>query len=213
MLIIAIAIGAHLLVLAVKMLGQHLMKAMPKPAFAKGRSIISLLTSTAIFLLYFGAVGLILKEFGVSLTAYLASASVVGLATGFGSQGLVQNVVTGLTLIFSDLVDVDDMVQISGETGLVREIGMRFIGLRNSVGAGVFIPNRIITNVVSFPRGYVRCFLDVRLPNQEELARKIEDCAKNQCLDAYGQYSGLFVAEPLIAGCIKTSNGREFFSS
>jgi len=38
-LIIAIAIGAHLLVLAVRMLGKRLMKAMPKFAFAKGRSI------------------------------------------------------------------------------------------------------------------------------------------------------------------------------
>jgi hypothetical protein len=55
LLIIAVAIGAHLLVLAVRILGQRLMRAMPKPAFAKGRSIISLLTSTALFLLYFGA--------------------------------------------------------------------------------------------------------------------------------------------------------------
>jgi small conductance mechanosensitive channel len=187
------------------------MKAMPKPVFAKGRSITSLLTSAAIFSLYFGAIGLILKEFGVSLTAYLASASVLGLAIGFGSQGLVQDVVTGLTLIFSDLVAVDDMVEISGQTGIVKEIGMRFIGLKNSIGAEVFIPNRTITNVVSFPRGYVRCFLDVRLPNQEELAQKMENCTKNLCLAAYEQYSGIFVLEPLTEGRIKTSSGSEFF--
>ena len=163
------------------------------------------------FSLYFGAIGLILKEFGVSLTAYLASASVLGLAIGFGSQGLVQDVVTGLTLIFSDLVDVDDMVEISGQTGIVNEIGMRFIGLKNSIGAEVSIPNRTITNVVSFPRGYVRCFLDVRLPNQEELAQKMENCTKNLCLAAYEQYPGIFVSEPLILGCIKTSGGSKFF--
>jgi small-conductance mechanosensitive channel len=209
-LIIAIAIGAHLLVLAVKMLGQRLMKAMPQPAYAKGRSITSLLTSAAIFSLYFGAVGLILKEFGVSLTAYLASASVVGLAIGFGSQGFVQDVVTGLTLIFSDLVDVDDMVEISGQTGIVTAIGMRFIGLKNSIGADVFIPNRTITNVVSFPRGYVRCFLDVRLSSQEDTAQKTENCVKNLCLAAYEQYAGIFVSEPLFLWRIKTSNGSAF---
>jgi len=35
------------------MLGQRLMKAMPKPVYAKGRSITSLLTSAAIFSFYF----------------------------------------------------------------------------------------------------------------------------------------------------------------
>ena len=48
-LIIAIAIAAHLLVLAVKMLGKRLMKAMPKPVYATARSITSILTSAAIF--------------------------------------------------------------------------------------------------------------------------------------------------------------------
>ena len=75
-----------------------------------------------------------------------------------------------IALIVSDLVDVDDMVEISGQTGIVKEIGMRFIRLKNCIGADVFIPNRIITNVVSFPRGYVRCLLDVRLSDREETA-------------------------------------------
>jgi small conductance mechanosensitive channel len=86
----------------VRKLGQRVMVALPGSSFAKVRKISSLLTSIVIFLLYFTAVGLVLREFGVSLTAYLASASVLGLAIGFGSQGLVQDVVTGLTLIFSD---------------------------------------------------------------------------------------------------------------
>ncbi len=62
----------------------------------------------------------------LSLKTYLASASIMGLAIGFGSQGLVQDVVTGVTLVFSDLIDVGEMVEISGQTGIVRSIGMRF---------------------------------------------------------------------------------------
>ena len=81
------------------------------------QSLATLLSSAMLFALYFLILGLILAEFGVSLTAYLASASVLGLALGFGSQGIVQDVVTGLTLIFSDLIDVGDLVEVSGETG------------------------------------------------------------------------------------------------
>src|SRR5690606_22150626 len=61
-------------------------------------------------------------------TTYFASASVIALAIGFGSQGIVQDVVTGLTLIFSDLIDVGDMVEISGQSGVVRSISMRRCG-------------------------------------------------------------------------------------
>jgi hypothetical protein len=39
----------------------------------------------------------------------------------------VQDVVTGLTLVFLDLLDIDDRVEIGGQAGLVRSIGMRFI--------------------------------------------------------------------------------------
>ena len=119
LVIIAAAVGVHLTVIMIRAIGKRLMAVMPSRSLAKVRSILGLLNSISIFILYFAAVGIVLKEFGVSLTAYLASASVLGLAVGFGSQGLVQDVVTGLTLIFSDLVDVDDMVEISGQTGIV----------------------------------------------------------------------------------------------
>ena len=102
--------------------------------------------------------GLVLQEFGVNLTAYLASASVVGLAISFGSQGLVQDIVIGLTLIFWDAMDVGDMVEITGTTnviGRVEEIGLRFTKLINFYNQEVFVPNRTIANVSRFPHGGV----------------------------------------------------------
>ena len=113
----------------------------------------------------------------MSLTAYLASASVAGLAIGFGSQGVVQDVVTGLTFIFSDLVDVGDLVEVSGQTGIVRAITMRFVELENALGASVFIPNRTINNVINYPRGYVRCLVDVTLTGDADTKNRIEETA------------------------------------
>jgi len=43
-------------------------------------------------------------------------------------------VVAGLTLIFSDLIDLDDMVEIYGQTGLVQKVSMRFTVLKNHLG-------------------------------------------------------------------------------
>ena len=73
---------------------------------------MSLASSVILFATYFVAFGLILRELGLSLKAYLTSASIIGLAVGFGSQGVVQDVVTGVTMVFADLFDVGDMVEI-----------------------------------------------------------------------------------------------------
>ena len=211
LLIIAVVVAAHFVVVMVRNLGRRLMVALPRSSFAKVRTISSLLTSIVIFVLYFAAVGLVLKEFGVSLTAYLASASVVGLAIGFGSQGLVQDVVTGLTLIFSDLVDIDDMVEISGQTGVVESIGMRFLVLKNHLGAQVFIPNRTITSVINYRRGYVRCLVDITLPGDKDLAQQMLQKVTPIITSAFEQFPGIFITQPSPEGQFKTRSGKEFF--
>ena len=210
LIIIAAAVGVHLTVIMIRAIGKRLMAAMPSRSLAKVRSILGLLTSISIFILYFAAVGIVLKEFGVSLTAYLASASVLGLAVGFGSQGLVQDVVTGLTLIFSDLVDVDDMVEISGQTGIVQTIGMRFLVLKNYLGAQVFLPNRTITNVINYPRRYVRCLVDVTLSRKPKIADQMVELVQSIVADAAEQFTGLLITEPSSEGRIKTRSGKEF---
>ena len=110
LIIVGVVMGAHLAVVGLHRLSRKLMASRVGSAFSKARTIVSIAGSVAVFAVYFGALGMVLKEFGVSLTAYLASASIIGLALGFGSQGLVQDVVTGLTLVFSNLLDVGDMV-------------------------------------------------------------------------------------------------------
>ena len=209
-LIIAFVIGIHALVVVLRKFGARTMKALHKTTFAKARSIFSLLNSVVIFVLYFAAIGLLLKEFGVSLTAYLASASVLGLAVGFGSQGLVQDVVTGLTLIFSDLVDIGDMVEISGQTGIVQTIGMRFTVLKNHLGAEVYIPNRTITTVVNYPRGYVRCLVDITLNDQPEVVDRMAEKIAGIVTSSFEQLPGLFITQPSSEGLIKTSYGKAF---
>jgi small conductance mechanosensitive channel len=208
-IIAAIVVGAHWIVIFIRRFGKRLLNARTGPSLSKVRSLASLFSSITIFAVYFTAFGLILKEFGVSLTAYLASASVMGLAIGFGSQGLVQDVVTGLTLIFSNLFDVGDMVEISSQTGIVRSIGMRFTILENYFGAEIFIPNRTITNVVNYPRGYIRCLVDITLSPDYEVANRMEKAIKPAVISAFEQFPGFLLVPPSVEGRIKTSTGKE----
>jgi moderate conductance mechanosensitive channel len=174
------------------------------------QSLATLLSSGLLFALYFLILGLVLAEFGVSLTAYLASASVLGLAIGFGSQGIVQDVVTGLTLIFSDLIDVGDLVELSGETGVVRSVTMRFVELENSLGGTVFVPNRTISSVTNYPRGYVRCFVDVTLLGDAASRQRMQAAAVRMMSSFAREFPGLFTREPTIVGRQRLDSGKEF---
>ena len=206
----AILIGCYLISLALRKASKKILRAIPYGSMAKTRSLISLGTSLFSFVLYFAAIGYILKLFGISLTAYLASASIIGLAVGFGSQGLVQDVVTGLTLIFSDLVDVGDMVEVSGQTGLVKEIGVRFTKISNHMNAEVNIPNRTISNVIKYPQGSVRCFLDVTLGKNQEQSAEIIKLMESIVSSAREQFAGIFMDTPRIDGPQRTTGGKHF---
>jgi small conductance mechanosensitive channel len=204
-----VAVSTHLVVIVVRQLATHALFEHRDRRHQKLRSIGTLATSALVFTLYFLAIGFILREFGVSLTAYLASASVLGLAIGFGSQGVVQDVVTGLTIIFSDLVDVGDLVEVSGQTGIVRAITMRFVELENALGASVFIPNRTINNVINYPRGYVRCIVDITLRGNDAERNAIEATVKSLVSNVQQQFSGIFIRPPSNEGRITFGPGKE----
>jgi small conductance mechanosensitive channel len=171
-------------------------------------TLSQLLANSATFLLYFLAVGMLLEELGVNLMAYLASASIFGLAISFGSQGLVQDMVIGLTLVFSDAMDAGDMVEIVGNAivvGRVEEIGLRFTKLVNLYNQVVFIPNRTIANVSRFPHGGVDAYADIQIPNTVDEAKAIQgitDIARGMRM----QFTAIILSEPSI-GMVEPAPG------
>jgi small-conductance mechanosensitive channel len=159
-------------------------------------TLTRLIVSGITFIIYFLAVGFVLVEgFHVNLNAYLASASVIGLAISFGSQSLVQDLVTGVTLIFSNAMDVGDIVDLSGTIGRVERIGLRFTKLINFYNQEIFVPNRNIGNVSRFPHDGIFAYIDIQVPSQVEqqkIIQKIEQIVKG----SWVQFGGIILAEP-----------------
>lgn len=163
-------------------------------------TLLRLIANSITWAIYFVAIGLFLEECGINLTAYLASASVVGLAISFGSQGLVQDMVIGLTLIFSDAMDVDDMVEIVGSAtvvGRVQEIGLRFTKVVNLYNQTVFIPNRTVANVSRFPHGGIYAYADVQVPRGVDQTKALE--AVTMIVNGmYEQFNAIIISAPII---------------
>lgn len=174
-------------------------------------TVTRLVVSSIVFTIYFLAIGLMLREVGFSLTTYLASASVAGLAISFGSQGLVQDIVIGLTLIFWDAMDVGDMVEIAGlptnnVIGRVQEIGMRFTKVVNFYNQVVFIPNRTIANVSRFPHGAIDAYADVQIPPGVEalVAAKVID---GIAVGMWSQFGAIILSAPTIGKVDEAQGG------
>jgi small conductance mechanosensitive channel len=173
-------------------------------------TLIQLVASSVTFVMYFLAVGLVLQElFKINLTAYLASASILALAVSFGSQGLVQDVVISLTLIFSDAMDVGDLVEISGTVvvvGRVEEIGLRFTTLRNFYNQVVFIPNRTIANVSRYPSGGVFAYADIQIPAGVDRDKAVQ-AVKNTANGMWSQFGAIILEEPMVGGVETARDG------
>jgi small-conductance mechanosensitive channel len=65
----------------------------------------------------------------------------LGVGIGFGLQNVVNNFVSGLILMFERPIQPGDVVEVSGTSGKVREIGMRATTLTTFEGADVVVPN------------------------------------------------------------------------
>jgi small conductance mechanosensitive channel len=214
-IIIVLTLSAHFAVKALRYLSQWLLAMkVGKTAseisltkkFPRIATIITIFVSALTFAIYFVAVGMILREFKISLTAYFASATVIGLAVGFGLQGFVQDLVIGLTLIFSDALNIGEVVKLGDEIGKVEHIGLRFTTLINLHGQRILIPNRNISVISRFRGGCIRAYVDVQLPpgiNEEETTEAIMAIAKGM----YHQHRSIILEPPEAFGVKKPKDG------
>jgi small-conductance mechanosensitive channel len=65
----------------------------------------------------------------------------LGIGIGMGLQNIVNNFVSGIILIFDGSLKIGDEIEIGGQAGKVKEIGLRSSTISTSDGADVIIPN------------------------------------------------------------------------
>ncbi len=112
---------------------------------------------------------LVLSEVGISIAPILATAGVLGIALGFGAQSLVKDYFAGFFLLLEDQVRQGDVVQVAGKGGLVEEVTLRYIRLRDYDGHVHFIPNGAIDTVTNLSRGHAYAVLDVGVAYREDV--------------------------------------------
>jgi small-conductance mechanosensitive channel len=110
-----------------------------------------------------------LSELGVNIAPLLAGAGIIGIAIGFGSQKLVQDLITGLFLLLENAMQVGDAVTVSGLSGVVENLSIRTIRLRAGDGSVHIVPFSSVTSVTNTNRGIGNAAISVSVDYNEDV--------------------------------------------
>ena len=87
---------------------------------------------------------------GVDFSKVSIMAGAFGVGIGFGLQGVVNNFISGLILLFERPIHVGDTVEVGNLMGTVRRIGIRASVIHTGAGADIIVPNsQLITDKVT----------------------------------------------------------------
>jgi len=112
---------------------------------------------------------LVLSELGISIAPILGAAGVVGLAVGFGAQSLVKDYFTGFFILLENQITKGDVVQIADKSGLVEDMTLRYVQLRDYDGNVHFVPNSLISTVTNMSRIFAYAVVDVGIAYREDV--------------------------------------------
>jgi small conductance mechanosensitive channel len=140
---------------------------------SRSQTICDLFTSIVKYGSVVVAVFLILAAWGVRTTTLLAGAGILGLALSFGAQSLIEDVISGLFIIFERQFQVGDVIQIDNFRGTVIEIGIRASKFEDLNGDIKIINNSDIRGAINTSSHLSPAICDVSIAYGEDI-RKVE---------------------------------------
>ena len=136
----------------------------------RGRTISQLLRSMGRVVIITIAILLTFNAF-INIAPILAGAGILGLAISFGAQSLVRDIISGFFILLENQFAVGDVIDAAGKSGVVENMTLRVVVLRDLEGTMHVIPNGQITVVSNKTRGWARAVVDVAIPYTEDVDR------------------------------------------
>jgi small-conductance mechanosensitive channel len=128
-----------------------------------------ILTRLVTVTVWFLAGLMLLREASIDVLPILTGAGIAGLAIGFGAQNLVRDVISGFFMILEDQVRVGDLARINGVTGVIEQVNLRTIVLRDGEGAVHVFPNGTVTALANLSKQFANAIVDLRVAYSENL--------------------------------------------
>lgn len=150
----------------------------------KGRSetIHQLIGDLCKYAIYIVGWGIALGCFGIDTSAIFASVGVIGIVVGFGAQSLIEDVITGLFIIFEGEFEVGDIISVDGFRGEVKSIGLRTVSIIDAGGNIRVVNNSEISSLINLSEVKSVAVVNVPLSYEDSLEtaeKAIEEALAN----------------------------------
>ena len=118
---------------------------------------VSNLIVKVVKLLVIGLIGIMaLGQMGVQITPLIAGIGVAGVGLSLAMQGVLGNLVAGLTIIFSKPFTIGEYIELLGAYGQVTDIALFSTTLLHTDNSRVIVPNRKIVGEILHNYGNIR---------------------------------------------------------
>ena len=117
------------------------------------------------------AVLMSLRELRIDIMPILTGAGIAGLAVGFGAQTLVKDLIAGFFMTLENHIRIGDVARVNGTAGLVEEINLRTVVLRDFEGVVHVFPNGSVTTLANLTKDFSYFVLDVSVAYDANLDR------------------------------------------
>jgi small conductance mechanosensitive channel len=144
---------------------------------------------------------LLSTAFGISLAPLIAGAGILGIAVGFGAQGLVSDFLAGIFMLAEDQYGVGDIIDVGDASGVVEGVSLRTTRVRDVTGTLWHVPNGQIMRVGNMSQEWARALLDVGVAYGTDIdaaSELILTIASDMAHEE--EYDEIFLDEPEIWG-------------
>ena len=213
--VLLILLGAFILVRAANLAIEHLQFKLSRRHATtdlewqrRATTLGGILTSLVSVAVGFIAILMVLRELAIDVMPILTGAGIAGLAIGFGAQNLVRDVISGFFLILEDQVRIGDIARINGIAGLVEQVNLRTIVLRDGEGAVQVFPNGTITTLANLSKQFAYAVVDARVAYDENIDRVFGTAREvGASMQRDPQWSSLVVAPLEVIGIESLADG------
>jgi small conductance mechanosensitive channel len=155
----------------------------------------------------------VLGEIGFDIGPLLAGAGIVGIALGFGAQGLVKDFLAGFFILLENQFGLGETIELSvtGGTvgGRVEALTLRSTSIREDDGTLAVVPNGNIQFAANKSRGLGELTVDVQVPTDldtDEIKVRLDEMVEDLKQD--DRLRGRIASGPVAAG-VESAEGDE----
>lgn len=165
----------------------------------RAQTLTAILRNIAIVTVMITMMFILLAEIGINIAPLLAGAGIAGIAIGFGAQSLVKDLFYGFFILAENQFSIGDVIQVGDSTGLVEQMTLRTVLLRDLDGRVHIIPNGEVNKVIVYTKEWSRMNINLEVgyaSDIDEVFQVIEQVNKL----FYKQHKKLLLETPEILG-------------